>query len=389
MAEVVIIAQAARTNVKTRTFIAGLARVNGLPPEISVDCHSAKITSQQGLLANDPAALDSEIDLATIAGDRAIQGGFMQCRIWAGKNLVMSAVLVVLLVFAGIVIRENHSQAADPVPATAAERAAAPNVLGLPQGAISGGGTLMVCGGGALPEEVYDEFVKLAGGPKSKLVLIPSAHPYENLEALNYRFNGWLQYSTESFHFLHAATREEAESEEFAKPLEDATGVWMSGGAQGRLADLYKGTRVEYYLQKLLERGGVIGGTSAGAAIMSQTMIRHGSSREAVIDAGFGLLQAAVVDQHFTERARHTRLLGALRENPEKIGIGVDEETAIIIRANKVRVLGQNRATVIVPAQNRTMSLHLLGSGEEAELIRGKEEADAPLKLQQSNLATK
>ncbi|WP_254513597.1 cyanophycinase [Anatilimnocola floriformis] len=268
------------------------------------------------------------------------------------------------------------------------ERAIA-NVLGLPQGAMAGGGTLMVCGGGALPEEVYDEFVRLAGGPKSRLVLIPSAHPYESAEEMRARFNGWLDYPTASFHFLDAATREEAESEEFAKPLADATGVWMSGGAQGRLADLYKGTRVEAYLQKMLERGGVIGGTSAGAAIMSQTMIRYGTSREAVLDNGFGLLSGAVVDQHFTERARHTRLLGALRENPQKIGLGVDEQTALIIQANKVRVLGQNRATLIMPAPNRTMSLYLLGSGEGAEFVRRDEEADSPLSLLLSDLAKK
>lgn len=306
----------------------------------------------------------------------------MQCRI-----LVRRAVLVVLLAFPGIVIRENNSQAADPVPANSAEQTAL-NVFGLPQGAISGGGTLMVCGGGNLPEEVYDEFVKLAGGAKGKLVLIPSAYPYENREALEYRFNGWLQYHTASFQFLNAVSRDEADSEEFARPLAEATGVWMSGGAQGRLADLYKGTRVEQCLQKLLERGGVIGGTSAGAAIMSQTMIRQGTSRDAEIDAGFGLLQAAVVDQHFTERARHTRLLGALRENPEKIGLGVDEQTALIIRANTVRVLGQNRATVIVPAKNRTMSLHLLGSGEGAELLRREDESETRLKLL-DDLATK
>lgn len=314
----------------------------------------------------------------------------MQCRNWARH-----AALVVLL-FVGNVIPQSNSQAAEPSLAIpSAERAAnsqqslAANVLGLPQGAMSGGGTLMVCGGGALPEEVYDEFVRLAGGPKSKLVLIPSAHPYENGDALAYRFNGWLQYSTQSFHFLHAATREEAEAEDFAKPLEEATGVWMSGGAQGRLADLYKGTRVEQHLQKLLERGGVVGGTSAGAAIMSKTMIRHGTSRDAVLDAGFGLLQQAVVDQHFTERARHTRLLGAMRENPEKIGLGVDEQTALIIRANKVRVLGQNRATVIVPAQNKTMSLHLLSSGEEAEIVRGENDKNSQLKLLLSGLVKK
>ncbi len=145
------------------------------------------------------------------------------------------------LVFQGMGLHTRQIQAGEPATEKeTAEQAA--NVLGLPQGAMSGGGTLMVCGGGALPEEVYDEFVRLAGGPKCKLVLIPSAHPYENLEAITYRFNGWLQYPAESFHFLHATSRAEAESDDFAKPLEDATGVWITGGAQGRLADLYKGT---------------------------------------------------------------------------------------------------------------------------------------------------
>ncbi|WP_425617641.1 cyanophycinase [Anatilimnocola sp. NA78] len=275
------------------------------------------------------------------------------------------------------------------VAKTAALKEAGPNVLGLPRGAVSGGGTLMVCGGGNLPEEVYDEFIKLAGGPNSRLVLIPSAYPWANLEALTYRFSGWLEYPVQSFDFLHASTREEADSEAFARPLANATGVWISGGAQGRLADLYKGTRVEKQLQQVLERGGVVGGTSAGAAIMSETMIRHGTSRDAVTDGGFGLLMSAVVDQHFTERARHTRLLGVLGQNPQKVGLGVDEQTALIIRANHVRVLGQNRATVIVPDQNRTMSLHMLASGEGAEIVRARDQADSPLKLLPANLAKK
>lgn len=303
----------------------------------------------------------------------------MHCRISAGQ-----AALVALPVLVGMFFSVNHSRGDEPAPMKAAA-----NILGLPQAAITRGGTLMVCGGGTLPEEVYDEFVRLAGGPKSRLVLIPSAYPYENLEAIAYRFSGWLDYPTESFHFLHATSREEAQSEAFAKPLEEATGVWITGGAQGRLADLYKGTRVEELLLKVLERGGVIGGTSAGAAIMSQTMIRQGTSREAELDAGFSLLTAAVVDQHFTERARHTRLLGALRENPAKIGLGVDEQTAAIIRANTVRVLGANRATLIVPTPNRSMSLHLLDSGEEAELVRHDDDADGPLQLLLSNLVKK
>lgn len=313
----------------------------------------------------------------------------MQCRFVA-----MLAGLVALLALGSDRMAAGGENDAGPdasgtVSSSAASKEVKSNVFGLPRGAVSGGGSLMVCGGGQLPEEVYDEFIKLAGGPNGRLVLIPSAYPWANLEALTYRFNGWLQYPVQSFDFLHASTREDADSEEFARPLATATGVWISGGAQGRLADLYKGTRVEQQLQRVLERGGVVGGTSAGAAIMSETMIRHGTSRDAVTDGGFGLLMSAVVDQHFTERARHTRLLGVLGQNPQKVGLGVDEQTALIIRANHVRVLGQNRATVIVPDQNHTMSLHLLASGEEAELIRSQDNADSPLKLLPANLAKK
>jgi cyanophycinase len=269
-----------------------------------------------------------------------------------------------------------------------AENAAA-NVLGLPPGAISGGGTLMVCGGGALPNEVYEEFVRLAGGRNGKIVLIPSAIPYSSQQALSYRFNGWLQYPVQSFNFVHATSREDAEKEEIANPLNEATGVWISGGAQGRLADLYKGTRVEKLIQDVLARGGVVGGTSAGAAIMSQTMIRYGTSREAVLDNGFSLLSSAVVDQHFSERKRQERLMGVLGQNPEKIGLGVDERTALIINANKVRVMGQNKATVIVPNQDKTMSVHLLATGEAAELVRVPAATDSLFQIRPSNLAKK
>ncbi len=296
------------------------------------------------------------------------------------------AVLVALVALLAMSTRPNllagESTATENAAAAKAEKmAAAANVLGLPTGAIASGGTLMVCGGGSLPDAVYDEFVRLAGGEKAKIILIPSAYPYDSLQSLQFRFNGWLGYTTASFDFLHASTREQADSDEFAKPLEEATGVWFSGGAQGRLADLYRGTKVELLLQKVLERGGVIGGTSAGAAIMSQTMIRHGSARDAVLDEGFNFLSSAVVDQHFTERGRHTRLLGVLNQNPNKIGLGVDENTCLVIRANRVRVMGDNRATVIVPSAGRAMSLHLLDSGEEAELVRQEDKEDTPLKL--------
>jgi cyanophycinase len=301
----------------------------------------------------------------------------MHCRNFA----VLAALVALLATSTRPIVLAGDSAATEEAAANKSKMTAAANVLGLPSGAIAGGGTLMVCGGGSLPDEVYDEFVKLAGGDKAKIILIPSAYPYDSLASLQFRFSGWLGYTTASFDFLHASTREQADSDEFAKPLEEATGVWFSGGDQARLTDLYRGTKVEQQLQKLLERGGVIGGTSAGAAVMSQTMIKYGTAREAVLDEGFNFLSGAVVDQHFTQRGRHTRLLGVLGQNPNKIGIGVDENTCVVIRANHVRVMGDFRATVIVPSAHRTMSLHVLDSGEEAELIRQEDKEDTPFKL--------
>jgi cyanophycinase len=109
----------------------------------------------------------------------------------------------------------------------------------------------------------------------------------------------------------------------------------------------------------VLERGGVVGGTSAGAAAMSQVMIRFGRTATPSIGAGFGLLAGAVVDQHFSQRKRETRLLGVLKQHADLIGLGVDERTALIVSGNKLRVVGDN-----------VVSLRL-NPGEQAELVAG------------------
>ena len=103
--------------------------------------------------------------------------------------------------------------------------------------------------------------------------------------------------------------------------------------------------RSKQALRGVLERGGIIGGTSAGAAIMSRLMIRYGSPK-AVVDAGFNLLNLAVVDQHFLRRNRQERLLGVLNEHPEMIGLGIDEGTALVVEGDHLRVMGQSEVVV-------------------------------------------
>jgi cyanophycinase len=252
------------------------------------------------------------------------------------------------------------------VPAAAAND----NPLGLPEKAISGGGSLVICGGGRLPEEVYDEFVKLAGGPKARLVVIPSAYPFASTAAMKARYSGWRAYRTLSLDYLDAQSRAEADTERFVAPLRRATGIWLAGGSQVRLARLYAGTKAEDAMRTVLERGGTIGGTSAGAAVMSERMIWGvRGSRQVIVDRGFSLLTSAIVDQHFTQRNRHTRLLNVLADNPGAIGLGVDEGTALVVQGNRLRVIGRSNVTCCLSRGAEPTVVHRLPPKTRTELI--------------------
>ncbi len=242
------------------------------------------------------------------------------------------------------------------------------NVLGLPAGAMKNAGKLMICGGGAMPDDVYDEFVRLAAGKEARIVVIPTAKAWPSREAIEGRFAVWRTKGASSIDFLHTESRDEANQDDFTKPLDSATGVWIAGGSQGRLADIYGGTKVEQALRGVLERGGIIGGTSAGAAIMSRLMIRYGSPK-AVVDAGFNLLNLAVIDQHFLRRNRQERLLGVLNEHPEMIGLGVDEGTALVVEGDHLRVMGQSEVVVCKSAGEQAPWVQSLKAGEEVDLI--------------------
>jgi cyanophycinase len=228
-------------------------------------------------------------------------------------------------------------------------------------------GTLVIVGGGDLPDAVLNRFLELAGGKSARLVIIPTAsaradHP-EQLK--NWAF--WKSQEAASVVLLHTRRREQANDPAFVKPLRDATGVWLSGGDQALLAAAYRGTLVEKELRRLLARGGVVGGTSAGAAVMSAVMIEGGNP--ARVGDGFGLLPGAVVDQHFTNRKRLDRLLGVLAKYPDYLGIGIDEETAAVVQGRKLAVLGNASVRICLSAVgSRPADVRILEPGQHADL---------------------
>ena len=229
-------------------------------------------------------------------------------------------------------------------------------------------GSLVIVGGGPMPDCVRENFLRLAGGSQARLVIIPTASATADKESET-SLDGWKKHPTASLTLLHTRSREKANDPEFIKPLAEATGVWFGGGVQSRITEAYLGTAVEKELRKLLERGGVIGGTSAGAAIMSEVMITGGNP-DATTGRGFGFLPDIVIDQHFLKRNREARLVGVLKNNPGWAGLGIDESTAVVAHGRTLTVMGDSAAVVMLSAsENRPLFRQTLRKGEKADLV--------------------
>src|SRR5262249_25462749 len=158
----------------------------------------------------------------------------------------------------------------------------------------------------------------------------------------------------ESVVLLHTMDRDKANDPAFVKPLTEATGVWLSGGDQSRLIDAYHGTAVEKELRKVMQRGGVIGGTAAGARALSAVMIVSGNP-DAKVGPGLGLLSDVVIDQHFQNRNRLKRLQGILAKHTTYLGLGIDEETAVVVEGHTGTVMGNANVRVCVPPTVREL----------------------------------
>jgi cyanophycinase len=200
-------------------------------------------------------------------------------------------------------------------------------------------GIVFAHGGGS--DAPLDHFAELCR-EKGPLVVIPTASDAaERARTRQAMRTPWLRRGLPEVVVLHARDREEALGEGFVEPLRTASCAWLVGGRQGRLEERYVGTPVEQELHALLRRGGVVGGSSAGSAILSRVMIHHGNP-DPVEGTGFGILPGIIVDQHFLARQREPRLMAMVERYPELVGLGIDEATALVVQGDRFRVVGDS-----------------------------------------------
>ena len=213
-------------------------------------------------------------------------------------------------------------------------------------------GAILAAGGGELNAEIYGRFLTLSGGPeKAHIVLIPTAGAEDGSHDAWTALEALQKLGAQHIEVLHTRNRRVADLDAFAAPLKDATGVWISGGRQYRLVDVYLGTRTQSELAAVLARGGVIGGNSAGASVLASYLLRGGeSSNRGVVDhnraEGFGFLKGVALDQHLLARGRENDLIDVLRNHPELLGIGIDEGTALVVTGDVGSVIGTGRVAI-------------------------------------------
>jgi len=230
-------------------------------------------------------------------------------------------------------------------------------------------GTLVICGGGNMPDRVMHRFVQAAGGSRARIVVVTTASEIADTPEIESELKFWKSLKLKSLNVLHTRSRETANDATFVEPLMTATGIWFIGGKQQLLTDVYLGTITEQLIHAVLRRGGVVGGTSAGAAIMSPLMICRGNP-EPEVGPGFGFLPGTVIDQHFLTRNRQGRLLSVLSSHPDHIGLGIDEGTALIVQGRRMSVVGDSQVVAcLAPAGDRPARMQSLKPGTRVDLL--------------------
>jgi len=206
-------------------------------------------------------------------------------------------------------------------------------------------GTLLAVGGGSVDEAIYRRFLRLAGGPEARIVLIPTAGAEDGSHDAWTALEKLRDAGARRIEVLHTRNRRIADLEAFTGPLRDASGVWISGGRQWRLSEVYLHTRTHRELQALLDRGGVIAGNSAGASALASFLVRGArDSNEVLVEPenqeGFGFLRQVAIDQHLLARGRENDLMELLEIHPELLGIGLNEGGALIVAGDLAEVVG-------------------------------------------------
>jgi len=238
---------------------------------------------------------------------------------------------------------------------------------------------LVAIGGGKRPPAAIKQFVNWAGAEKSKILIITwaSGVPQESFDGIKKDFSA---YQIASFENAPFAPLTEKTRREFLAQLKNSTGIFFTGGDQNRIMDVLADEELYAALRERYAAGVVFGGTSAGTAAMSTPMMT-GEANLKIIDGakvgtrqGLGLLPNIVLDQHFIVRQRENRLFGLILQNPTLLGIGIDEDMAVLVEDNRrAEVVGETQV-MFVDAHNRkgAMLIHLLKAGEQFDLKKRK-----------------
>lgn len=251
----------------------------------------------------------------------------------------------------------------------------------------------LVIVGGVQTRDIVKKFVELAGGSNAKIIIIPNAGS-NPLKWSKVQVEEFAEFGAKSDYLLF--TKETADDEANLKKMDWANAVFFLGGDQSDLTRDMLGTKLLTKVFDIYKNGGVVGGSSAGAAVMSEVMITgnelvNSDSNDAFITIeksnietkqGFGFLTNAIVDQHFLKRKRHNRTISALIEHPNLFGIAIDESTGIIVYPDETfEVIGNNQVLVYDPTSATNiredfkgnlgisnMKLHVLINGDKFDM---------------------
>ena len=205
----------------------------------------------------------------------------------------------------------------------------------------------MIVGGGAMSSDIWSRFVELAGGPAAAdIIIIPTAGEDSSANSAPREKEKLLSLGVKNVTILHTRDPKVANQESFVAPIRKATGIWFEGGRHWRLADSYLNTVAHREFKALLSRGGVIGGTSAGATIQGSFMVRGDTKGNSIMvgdhTQGLDFIHNVTIDQHVMRRNRQFDLIDVIKARPELLGLGIDEGTAVVVQKNTFEVIGNS-----------------------------------------------
>ena len=241
-------------------------------------------------------------------------------------------------------------------------------------------GQLVIIGGAEDKEgdcKILREFVRRAGGTKARIVVMTAATELPREVGENY-IRVFERLGAEDVRTVDTVSREDASSSTGLEAIQKSTGVFFTGGEQARITSILKDTEIDALIHKRYAEGIVVGGTSAGAAVMPEMMIVEGDSEThprvevAEMGPGMAFLPGVVIDQHFAQRGRLGRLLSALAQEPVVLGFGIDENTAMVVNGNEFEVIGEGAITVIDVADITHSNLDELLKDEALALCGAK-----------------